>query len=99
MGSQVNAWGAGNSYGLTYETQRVGVWLESRSSVGWSPGVDAFRSVPKGRKEGRPRLETLGRRRAESRSALTACARQRLAAVLPGRSGTGRGADSFCFRS
>jgi hypothetical protein len=27
-----------------------------------------------------------------------ASARQRSAAVLPGRSGTGRGADSFCFR-
>jgi hypothetical protein len=59
----------------------------------------AFRSAPATACEGSgTSVDFLRRRRVERRPVLTPCARQRLAAVLPGRSGTGRGADSFFFR-
>jgi hypothetical protein len=84
--------------------------MVSGRSAGVRPGwarVDVSASV-RGRRWGVPRratkradehvLDAAGRERLEHDQSLAEGVSQRSAAVLPGRSGTGRGADSFCFR-
>ena len=71
--------------------------------AGQAPGWDAAGAGENGSilartAHGGPSEHAVTARLFEGRPVLTARASQRSAAVLPGRSGTGRGADSFCFR-
>ena len=61
-------------------------------------GASVVEGITRGEEEGGRRKENRVQRPEAGRPVLRAQARQRLAAVLPGRSGTGRGADSFCVR-